>query len=68
MFRKIKIWFLKKKLKNAYIFYVVYRDQYSCGLALASHILGDLYMLKQNCKDIHKKLKEIDPECPDMKL
>lgn len=68
MFIGNKIERQKSKFRNAYVKYVRYVQSLDCGCGetLANYISITAYRLKQKLIKEHKKMKELDPECPSL--
>ena len=58
----------RKRLKGAYINYVMAVKELDCGEKLALNISTDIYELKQKLIKEHRKMKELDDKCPPLKL
>ncbi|MBN2459301.1 hypothetical protein JXB28_03365 [Candidatus Woesearchaeota archaeon] len=58
----------KARLKKAYVNYYNLADSLSCGEQLGHYISNSLYQARENLVKQHEKMKELDPECPDLKF
>lgn len=61
--RIIRVWWLKQRLKSAYLNYMDKFESYTCGAALASHISTSITKDREKVNKIIRKLKVLDPEC-----
>lgn len=58
----------KARLKKAYVNYYNLADSLSCGEQLGYYISNGLYKARENLVKQHKKMKGLDPECPDLNV
>ena len=66
--KSAKITKLKMKARRLYIKYTDKVGANSCGIALSEYISPDLVSIKEEFNAVFKELKELDPNCPDMRL
>ena len=68
MNKKIKIWFLKRKLKKLHKQYYDIVDSYDCGIMLVEYINPYITSLKEKFNKKVLELKKLDKNCPDFEL
>jgi hypothetical protein len=62
MIASIKLWWLKRKFRAAYLHYRDTRPEY--GLAMAGMMRPGIYMAAREANRIAEQLKELDPGFP----
>lgn len=68
MFTKLRIWWLKRKLRTVCLELYDLQDRYDCGNSIIDHITGgQLSALQVERDDIADKLRAIDPNFPKRK-
>lgn len=64
MLKAIRIWLLKRKLRNIYYQYNAIADNYGCGRHLLATVNSQVYGLEIKWKQVFTTLAAIDPDCP----
>jgi hypothetical protein len=59
---------LKLKAKGLYTSYNHLCSKYDCGKDLSQFLNPDIIKIKDEFNEVMKKLKELDPDCPDFNL
>ena len=68
MFISLKIWWHKRKARNAYIGYKQACSEYDCGSILTRPISVRAIEYASNFNSAMRELKKLDPKTPDVKL
>jgi hypothetical protein len=68
LLKKIRIAFLKHRVRKYYHRYCNLIDQYSCGNALSEYISADVSLAKKKVNDSLDELSEIDPSCTEWRI
>lgn len=61
MFKKIRIWFMKRRAKNALMDYYLYSENFNCGYALTMQTSGRAHRLYMKYVNTIDWLRRNDP-------
>lgn len=69
MFKKLKVWWLKRQARNTYTQYMRTADEYDCGLSMMDVVSGGrTTALKAKFNGILDKLEKLGEPIPSKRL